>query len=204
MSDLVDPATREGRYSGNLARYLVDLHDASAVFDFCGGMLFQLVLSDSLRSHLTKVADGGLEQPVVFDASTDQMAKMPGYSRTAAADNASLFHGREVRQVPDAAGGMHFCLQLTLANAEDSEGWTRQELEEYDGWGHDAARTWRKGERLKSEGVGAFRSKFGAAAFALHHRFYLHLDRANQLWLSAEDGCEGRLHGAAHAPVSRQ
>ena len=36
-----------------------------------------------------------------------------------------------------------------------------------------------------------FQGKFGKTAFTLNHRFYLHLDRANQLWLSAEDGCEG-------------
>ena len=30
-------------------RYLVDLHDGNAVFDFCGGMMFQLVLSDKLH-----------------------------------------------------------------------------------------------------------------------------------------------------------
>ena len=37
----------------------------------------------------------------------------------------------------------------------------------------------------------------GEKAFTLHHRFYLHLDRSNQLWLSAEDGCEGRPAKAA-------
>jgi hypothetical protein len=71
------------------------------------------------------------------------------------------------------------------------EGWTQPEVAGYDGWGHDSKRTWRKGDRLESEGFKSFRSKFGAAAFALHHRFYLHFDRANRLWLSAEDGCEG-------------
>ena len=34
---LVDPAGRE-EYGKNLAQYLVDLHDAKAAFDFCGGV----------------------------------------------------------------------------------------------------------------------------------------------------------------------
>lgn len=38
--------------TGNWARYLVDCNDAKATFDFCGGMMFQLVLSDKLRSRL--------------------------------------------------------------------------------------------------------------------------------------------------------
>ena len=61
----------------------------------------------------------------------------------------------------------------------------------YDGWGHDSQRTWREGQRLEREGFTAFRTKFGPDAFSLHHKFYLHLDARNQLWLSAEDGCEG-------------
>ena len=28
-------------------------------------------------------------------------------------------------------------------------------------------------------------------AFTLHHKFYMHVDAANNFWLSAEDGCEG-------------
>ena len=48
-----------------------------------------------------------------------------------------------------------------------------------------------QGERLEQEGFEGFRSTFGREAFALHHRFYLHLDGANRIWLSAEDGCEG-------------
>ena len=51
-----DPAARDAKYSGDWAQYLVDMHDARATFDFCGGMMFQLVLSDKLRSRL---ADAG-------------------------------------------------------------------------------------------------------------------------------------------------
>ena len=195
IANLHDPATRDAHYSQNMAKYLVDLHDSKSVFDFCGGMMFQLVLSDKLRSYLADVATAGgnSKQPVVFDAATERMNKIPGYHQDALADNVRLFHGREVRSVPTAAGGMGFVLQLSLAGApgEDPEGWTAEEVRGYDGWGHDSRRTWRNGERLEREGFAGFRSRFGAAAFALHHRFYLHLDRGNRLWLSAEDGCEG-------------
>ncbi len=102
-----------------------------------------------------------------------------------------------MRKVKNAAGGMGFVLHLSFAGAsgEDMEGWTPQEIGEYDGWGHDSSRHWRKGEELELEGFKTFRSKFGESAFTLHHRFYLHLDRQNQLWLSAEDGCEGVFRG---------
>eukprot|EP00957_Ditylum_brightwellii_P020492 1544473-Ditylum_brightwellii.AAC.1 len=73
----------------------------------------------------------------------------------------------------------------------DPQGWTTQEVEGYDGWGHDVGRVWRTGERLEQEGVVDFRKTFGQDSFTLCHRFYLHLDGRNRLWLSAEDGCEG-------------
>ena len=56
-----------------------------------------------------------------------------------------------------------------------------------------AWRVWRDGKRLEDEGVAGFRERYGPNSFTLNHRFYLHLDNTNQLWLSAEDGCEGRL-----------
>ena len=76
-------------------------------------MMFQLVLSDKLRSHLADVAksDAAGSQPVVYDAKTNRMAKMPGYTKNASADNIHIFHGREVRQVPSAAGGFGFGLE---------------------------------------------------------------------------------------------
>lgn len=192
VAQLHEPSTREA-YEGNVAKYLVDLHDSKSTFDFCGGMMFQLMLSDKLRSHLAHVAESGGEgakQPVVFDATKPRMANMPGYSKSADADNMQLFHGREVRQVPDAAGGMGFVLQLSHTD-DDLEGWTPAERAGYDGWGHDSRRQWRNGPMLEDEGFSSFRTKFGPSAFALHHRFYLHLDRGNRIWLSAEDGCEG-------------
>lgn len=191
---MVDDATkREASYNNDMAKYLVELHDSKATFDFCGGMLFQLVLSDALRSHLAKVAKDGAkdEQPVVFAAAVNRMAKIPGYSQSAHADNLRVFHGREVRRVPNAAGGMGFVLHLSAADGGDSEGWTSEELASYDGWGHDSQRDWRTGARLESEGFTSFTSKFGGEAFTLHHRFYLRLDQRRRLWLSAEDGCEG-------------
>jgi len=185
MPNLYDPAVRESEYGANIAKYLVDLHDSRATFDFCGGMMFQLVLSDKLRSHLAAVADGDGKQPVIFDASKPRMANIPAYSRDASADNAVVFHGREVRGISDAAGGMGFVLQLSHTD-DDPEGWTAKERAVYDGWGHDAGRTW----NLARES-GAFTRRFGQGAVALQHRFYLHEDRMNRMWLSAEDGCEG-------------
>jgi hypothetical protein len=76
------------------------------------------------------------EQPVVHEAAIRRMAQMPGYTQTGDADNMRVFHGREVRKVPTAAGGHGFVLQLSHAG-EDPQGWTPQERAEYDGWGHD-------------------------------------------------------------------
>ena len=189
--ELYDPAARDAKYEGNVAQYLVDLHDSKSTFDFCGGMMFQLVLSDKLRTHLESVATSGGKQPTIFDAGKMRMGNLPDYAKTADADNVKIFHGREVRQVKDAAGGMGFVLQLSHAGEDDPEGWTPEERARYDGWGHDSGREWRKGEQLEREGFDTFKSKFGETAYALHHRFYLHLDGGNRMWLSAEDGCEG-------------
>ena len=60
-----------------------------------------------------------------------------------------------------------------------------------DRWAHDGGRPWRQGHQLEEEGFKGFQKRFGASAFALHHRFYLHLDVRGHMWLSAEDGCEG-------------
>lgn len=152
------------------------------------------VLTDKLKAHLQDVTSqrDAAKQPKVFDARVDRMAKMPGYSKSGSADEVAVFHGREVRKVVDAVGGMGFVLQLSHS-AEDPEGWTAPERDGYDGWGHDSQRVWRDGTRLEGEGVAGFRQRFGPKAFTLNHRFYWHRDRNNGLWLSAEDGCEGRL-----------
>merc|ERR1712217_595322 len=147
-------------------------------------------MGEKLKNHLVQVAQSDADQPVIFDASKGRMNAIPGYSQNANADNVTIFHGREIRNVPQAKGGRGMVLQLSYSEG-DPEGWTQEEVIGYDGWGHDSGRTWRKGERLESEGFEAFRSKFGPDAFSLHHRFYLHSDSANRLWLSAEDGCEG-------------
>jgi hypothetical protein len=161
------------------------------IFDFCGGLLFALRLSAALRAQLS--AADKARSIAVAGAAVERMSLLPGYRRSNEADNAVLFHGREVRDVPGAAGGQGLVLHLVLAGAEDAEGWSKQELLEYDGWGHDSRRKWRKADSHAREGFPQFKSLFGAAAYSLHHRFYFHLDGANQLWLSAEDGCEGRL-----------
>mmetsp|Transcript_11037 Transcript_11037/g.34093 ORF Transcript_11037/g.34093 Transcript_11037/m.34093 type:complete len:236 (+) Transcript_11037:379-1086(+) len=187
-TDLASPVCRERDYGDRIAQYLVDLHDSEAVFDFCGGMMFQLVLTDALVARL-KAASSPV---VVHDAATRRMSQVPGYAQEGRADDEVYFHGREVRKVPSAAGGHGFVLQLSAAG-EDPEGWSPGEREGYDGWGHDSSRVWRDGTRLEDEGVAGFQARFGPEAFTLNHRFYFHLDATNQLWLSAEDGCEGRL-----------
>ena len=120
---LYSPTKRDARYNGNMAQYIVDLHDSSATFDFCGGMLFQLSLSEKLRSHLAGLASTGGDQLVVHGADKARMALIPGYSQSSAADDLQVFHGREIRNVPNAAGGMQFVLHLSLANGDDPEGW---------------------------------------------------------------------------------
>ncbi len=178
----------------NVARYLIDLHDASAVFRFCGSLMFQLHLSPKLREHLEHVAraeSSEQQQPVVSGAQFDRLALIPNYTKTADADNVCILHGREVRQVDEAAGGMGCVLQLSLANSNDPNGWTKQEVGDYNGWAHDSRRPWRKGDQLEREGFAGFKAQFGNGAYALHHRFYLHFDQNDQIWLAAEDGCEG-------------
>ena len=60
---------------------------------------------------------------------------------------------------------------MQLSHTEDDpEGWTAAEVKGYDGWGHDSQRTWRQGGKLRKEGFETFQSKYGAEAFALHHR----------------------------------
>ena len=43
-------------------------------------MMFQLVLSDKLREHLSNMATDKGAQLEVADASMDRMAKTPGYA----------------------------------------------------------------------------------------------------------------------------
>ena len=177
----------------NVAQDLLDWHDNQQTLNFCGGMLFQFQLTDKLQEHLQSVAAKGADseqQPVIFGAERRHMSQIPNYNKNAEGDNIRLFHGREVRHVPTAAGGMGFVLQLSFAG-EDLEGWTAEERAEYDGWKHDVKRTWRKGDRLEKEGFQNAREKYGPDAFSLHHRFYLHRGEAGEVWLAAEDGCEG-------------
>ena len=82
-------------------------------------MMFQLALSDRLRSHLEEVASSPHEpsrQPIVRPASQSLMNRVPDYERSSHADNASIFHGRELRGIPTANGGMGFVLQLSYAD----------------------------------------------------------------------------------------
>lgn len=151
-------------------------------------MLFEIYLTEKLRAHLESTPT----PPVFFAASFARMRQLPGYAPSSRADSLTIFHGREVRKVPHAAGGHGFMLHLSHESA-DAEGWTRDETADYNGWEHDSTRTWRDGARLESEGCTGFRARFGPSAFTLNHRFYFHVDAEGELWLSAEDGCEGRL-----------
>ena len=190
--------------------------------------MFQLVITDALKDHLLSASfqqndadddddtDTAKEDVMVYQ-QTPRMHLTPEYQRSSAADNIKYFHGREIRNVPDAAGGMGMVLQLSLAPVStttattattrtrtkkqeevDPEGWTSQEIARYDGWGHDSSREWRQGEQLVDEGYTTFREKYGPKAYALHHRFYFHQQASGLLpgstpvlWLAAEDGCQG-------------
>ena len=202
---LVEPSQRDAQYGSNIAQYLLDLHDNKTTFDFCGGMMFQLSLSTKLREYLSNVAkkDDGDNQPIIFDSSKPRMFNLDGYSKDANADNMSIFHGRELRQVPDAEGGMGFVLQLSLSNGNDPEGWSAEEISTYDGWGHDSGRTWRQADIYESEGFQNFKDIYGPNAFGLNHRFYLHFDAENRIWLAAEDGCEGTPALSSQSPFRR-
>lgn len=201
---LFEPAQRDEQYGSNVAQYLLDLHDNKGTFNFCGGMMFQLMLSDKLHQNLLTVASGDGKQPEIFDASKPRMFLVPGYSKTGDADNSQFFHGRELRKVPGAEGGFGFVLQLSLANGDDPEGWSKEEISGYDGWEHDVQRKWRTAADYEAEGFKDFKQKFGDNAFGLNHRFYLHLDSADRMWLSAEDGCEGTPAIAGNTnPISR-
>jgi hypothetical protein len=220
----VEPSQRDAEYGNNVAQYLLDLHESEATFDFCGGMMFQLMLTDQLREHLITVAsedkdeheheheheNGGSHQPKVFDASNSRMFDIPKYAKSAEADNMNIFHGRELRQIPHAKGGFGFVLQLSMAvpegaESKDPEGWSAQEIQTYDGWGHDSGRKWRKADDYEAEGIQDFKQTFGDKAFGLNHRFYLHFDDSSRIWLSAEDGCEGTpaQQASGRNPLSR-
>ena len=196
-------SSRGVAYAENMAQYLLDLHDAAATFDFCGGMMFQLELTDALREYLKST-----KAPLAVSDKL-RMHQLDGYERSGAADNVQYFHGRELRNVGTAAGGMGMVLQLSLAPPPpppsspqqkqqqqqqqriDPQGWSVEEMQTYDGWGSDRGRVWRQAADYQAEGFDGFAEKFGPKAFGLNHRFYLHTDRQGKLWLAAEDGCEG-------------
>lgn len=217
MSYLEDPQARDEKYGKNIAKYLMDLHDAEATFNFCGGMMFQLVLTKELYSQLSKISSSSSsssqKQPVIFPSDNPRMHNIPNYSQDANADNIYVFHGREIRNVKHAKGGMGFVLQLSSSattttdsatRERDPEGWTPQEINGYDGWKHDVSRTWRNSERLEEEGVQNFKKDFGEDCITLNHRFYLHYDQGGSMWLAAEDGCEGTPQlKASSAPRNR-
>ncbi|KAL3796895.1 hypothetical protein HJC23_008848 [Cyclotella cryptica] len=144
------------------------------------------------------------KQPILHPSSQSLMSRIPNYQKSSYADNLSTFHGREIRRVPNANGGMGFVLQLSYSDpstysnegtndgeAVDPEGWSAEEIASYDGWRGDTFRKWRNAATYEAEGFADFSSRFGKEAYGLNHRFYLHLDNGGKMWLSAEDGCEG-------------
>ena len=181
--------------------------------------MFQLVLSEKLKSHLetTVTSKSKDDQPIIHPASQPLMCRTPNYQKSASANNISIFHGRELRKIQSANGGMGFVLQLSYAdpsgvsagvdggvgnagkgadaawsgNAVDPQGWSEEEISTYDGWRSDSVRQWRNRERYESEGFDTFSEQFGKDGFGLNHRCFLHLDDQSRMWLSAEDGCEG-------------
>jgi hypothetical protein len=51
---------------------------------------------------------------------------------------------------------MGFDLQRSMVDTEDPQGGTRQEIEGYDGWGHDVGRDWRTCDQLVQDGFTTF------------------------------------------------
>ena len=183
-----EPDVPRPRLRRQRGAYLVDLHEKKAVFDFCGGMMFQLVLTDALVDKLK-----GPDAPnvVIHDAATRRMSQVPGYDKSNYADDATFFHGREVRKVPNAAGGMNFVLQLSAV--EDKDGWVAGKETATTAGARLVPRLARRQAPRGRGRRGVPGGGTGRTRFTLNHRFYLHLDNTNRLWLSAEDGCEGRL-----------
>ena len=182
--------------------------------------MFQLVLSDKLKSHLQSVAESSDDnndlQPTIHPSSEPLMCRIPNYKKSSYADNKTIFHGRELRKIPTANGGMGFVLQLSYADPSadqttisdnnpagkgadaswtgqrvDPQGWSAEEIATYDGWRGDSFRQWRNAPVYQSEGYETFTQECGEEALGLNHRFFLHLDGQDRMWLSAEDGCEG-------------
>jgi hypothetical protein len=56
------------------------------------------------------------QQPCIHPASQSLMSRIPNYNKSSFADNRSIFHGREIRKVSNANGGMGFVLQLSYAD----------------------------------------------------------------------------------------
>ena len=103
-SFLVDSTERNERYNGNWAQFMLDCESHPATtFNFCGGMKFGLSFTRKLREFLeTKARNFGETDDrnvAVQESNVSRMYMMDGYEQSAFADNASIFHGREVRKV---------------------------------------------------------------------------------------------------------
>jgi hypothetical protein len=96
-------------------------------------------------------------RPYLQPHTAHRMASLPEYARDASADDATIFHGREIRGVTGARGGVSMVIHLSLANGEDPEGWTSGEREDYAGWLSDRQRRWRDGNVFAEEGFAGFK-----------------------------------------------
>lgn len=99
--------------------------------------MFQLVLTNKLKSHLQSIASSSSKQPIIHPQSQSLMSRIPNYTKSSKANNISIFHGRELRGIQGANGGMGFVLQLSYADPEGVE--VEDEGELSAGKGADAA-----------------------------------------------------------------
>ena len=83
--------------------------------------MFQLVLTNKLKSHLQSIASSSSKQPIIHPQSQSLMSRIPNYTKSSKANNISIFHGRELRGIQGANGGMGFVLQLSYADPEGVE-----------------------------------------------------------------------------------
>ena len=118
-----------------------------------------------------------------------------GHSLDATADNVRVFHGREVRSVPWPPGGGGWrstSASLASRAPDDPEGWTGERRwtstpggsQTGSAGGETGRSSSRKGSRRSASDSDPRRSPCTTGA-------HLHVDDADEFWLSAEDGCEG-------------
>jgi hypothetical protein len=119
-------------YSPSLSLFIVEkhvyIHTHASFHPLSTGMIFQFVLTDKLIAHLEPIASSPTleqQQPIIHPASQSLMSRVYNFNKSSYADNRSIFHGREIRKVSNARGGMGFVLQLSCADdfhGDDNDG----------------------------------------------------------------------------------